>query len=693
MNNSIYQCLKSHQSRIVESWYAAQFDEGLIRKYEIRGLESQDRSWVRPAFITPLLNLLIEYLRTGDERYKFLYLDERLRYAPHLAPLEKRVEYFQSILPFDEAAVLAAVKEEDRAAFQSILSDLHAPLQTMPPANGAAVHMLCLGDCLMNEIRVFLPHYAKQLGIQLDMRILYFSSAMHVGLSTDEVLDYLGKYKVDLVAMSFFSFEGIPAYPALLNEADVLSEKEIEKRVAGIMKIVREFIDRFREHTSIPFLIHDACGLPLTGVRRRIPLIPPISSGRKKVLSLLNKALGELVLGLPKCSLVSETEVTARQGLRASSKPLVPKSIAGQGHFHTSIFGKLVSHQYLPVLKAYHTLRKTKLLLVDFDNTLWKGVMADGPVEQYPERQQLLRRLKDAGILLVALSKNTPENIRWEEMVLKPEDFVSLKINWNLKAQSVKETASELNLGMDSFVLIDDNPVEIDLIRQSCPQVVGLDSRAEETWEIVERLFFFPNTQDTEESRARTEMYRSQIAREKSLTGELDYPEMMKSLRLRVNFGKAKSKDLDRLNEIINRTNQFNTTTIRYSKPELAKILNDKDVALYVADLEDKFGKLGLVAAAIVKRRREESLIESFVMSCRAMGFGLENLMLRKVVEAESTRSQTFVGRFVPSDRNMPAAALFKNNQFEPVSETDWTLTTVEQMPPAPEWFTVSERS
>jgi FkbH-like protein len=545
----------------------------------------------------------------------------------------------------------------------------------------------------MTETRVFLPHQARQMGITLDMRILYFNAAMGHGLSIDEVLDYLRENKVDLIAMSFMSFEGIPAYSALLYESDRLSKNELEKRVAGIISIVRDFIDNLRKHTLVPFLIHDACGLPLTGVRRRIPMIPPLSSGRKNALVRLNQALRDLVIGLPKCMLLSETEVTAREGLRPCSKPLIPKSIVGKGYHHTSIFGCLMSKQYLPVLKAYYELRKTKLLLVDFDNTLWKGVMADGPVEHYLEKQKLLRRLKDAGILLVAVSKNTPENIRWDEMALHPEDFVSLKINWNLKAQSVQEIANELNLGMDSFVLLDDNPVEIDLIRQTCPNIVGLKSNNEETWAMLEWLFLFPNTQDTEESRARTEMYRAQVARQKSITGELDYPGMMRSLNLRVNFGKANYKDLDRLAELINRTNQFNTTTIRYSKAELGKFLKDNAFEIYAADLEDKFGKLGLVAAAIVKRRGKEHVIESFVMSCRAMGFGLENLMLRKIVENEGTKENRLIGRFIPSDRNTPAAAFFKNNGFEPATETDWHLPSIEKMPFALEWFTVTGRA
>lgn len=695
MNNSLIQSLESHRQEIIEFWYATQFDEGLIRKYGIRGLESDDRMWVRPCFLHPLLNLFIEYLRTGEERYLVVYQDERLRYAPHQAPPDERAQFFQCILQADEAAVLNAVEDRDRTSVKKVLSDLHAPFLSKPSNVSAPVHLLSLGDCLMNEIRVFLSHRARQMQIPLDMRILYFSAAMSRGLSVDEVVDYLAKNKVDFISMSFFSFEGIPAYSAFLREADKLSIVELEKRVAGMATLIRDFVDCVREHTSAPFLIHDAGGLPLTGIRRCIPVIPVMSRARKQALFLLNQAIRNLILGLPKCALISETEVTEREGLRACSKPLIPNRVAAQGYFHTSVFGNLMSEQYLPVIKSYQKLRRAKLLLVDFDNTLWEGVMADGPVRHHVEKQHLLRRLKEAGILLVALSKNTPENIRWDEIVIKPEDFVLLKINWDLKAKSVQETAAELNLGMDSFVLLDDNPAEIDLMRQTCPLVVSLDSRAEETWAMLDWLRLFSNTQDTKESRARTEMYRAQAARQKSIASEIDchYPQMMRSLRLCVNFRKAELKDLDRLAELINRTNQFNTTTIRYSKNNLRELITANETALYVADLEDKFGKLGLVTAAVVKRQDEARVIDLFVMSCRAMGFGLENYMLRKIVEAESVEGKKFIGRYIPNDRNMPAASLFKNNRFEPLSETDWCLLSIDAMPSEPEWFAAAERA
>src|SRR5262249_9698834 len=163
------------------------------------------------------------------------------------------------------------------------------------------------------------------------------------------------------------------------------------------------------------------------------------------------------------------------------------------------------------------------------------------------------------------------------------------------------------------------------------------------------------NTRATDEARLRTEMYRQQARRREALNGSFDYPAMMASLELEVRFGPANRKDLDRIAELIQRTNQFNTTTIRYSKPELEAFLAGGRHGVYVAALSDKFGSVGLVGVVIVERQGDERVFQSFVMSCRAMGFELERLMLRLVLEAEESGAARFVGRFVPTDRNTPA--------------------------------------
>jgi FkbH-like protein len=334
---------------------------------------------------------------------------------------------------------------------------------------------------------------------------------------------------------------------------------------------------------------------------------------------------------------------------------------------------------------------KAKVLAVDLDNTLWDGVMADGPVRHHHDRQLQLRRAREAGMLLVAVSKNDPANIRWDEMELTPDDFVLHKISWDVKPHSIKAAADQLNLGLDSFVLIDDNPAERELVRTQLPAVTTLDALDPHTWRSAERVLRFANTTNTEEARKRTAMYREQALRREALSAEFDYPQMMAALQLKVRFSRAMPGDMERITELVQRTNQFNTTTIRYTKQQLTAMRESSSHRIYVAELSDKFGSLGLVAVVVVARSGADATIESFVMSCRAMGFQLEHLIIALLLEAEAD-AHRFIGRFVATDRNTPAMNLFSSCAFHEQSDATFAWQRGETEPPRPAWFAVSSR-
>jgi FkbH-like protein len=279
--------------------------------------------------------------------------------------------------------------------------------------------------------------------------------------------------------------------------------------------------------------------------------------------------------------------------------------------------------------------------------------------------------------------------VRWDEMTLKPSDFALHKIGWDLKVQSISDSARELDLGLDSFVFIDDNPVERELVERQFPMICTLDPTDPSCARWLERMLRFPNTRDTEEARTRTEMYRSQSLRRDALRQPFDYPSMMAGLGLTVRFRRATRGDLDRVLELIQRTNQFNTTTIRYSKQELQALLESDHHAVYIAALSDKFGSVGLVCVAIIERKLSDRIFNSFVMSCRAMGFELERLVLRLVIDAESSNATRFVGRFLPTSRNTPCKDFFSRTGFARRDDCEWVLEPNATRPEKPVWFKI----
>lgn len=684
-------CLEARRPAIVRRWLQSQFDEELIKRYNIAGLEHVERAAIEQQFLNPLWELLAVFLRTGEPRYRDVYLDERLRYAPHRADPSVRASFFAEVIPLDEAAILneVSLSPSDCTLLEGFLRQLHAPLLDTAPKD--SIHLLSLGDCLMGELRVFLPSRCREEGINLDIRVLYFSAAMARELSSSEVLNYIETNPPDVIALSFLTYEALPPYPALLQEAHKLSPSEMSGRVTAITGLMRRFMMKIREKTEAPFLLHNASGLPIRRLRRLLPFLPAISRPRRKILQALNDSIRELAENAPNTILIDEVSLAARHGHRDCAGEVIPHRIAHHAFFHTARFGEYLAEPYLDVLKSYRDLRKAKVLMVDFDNTLWEGVMADGPVRQYRERQKLLRDLKDSGILLVGLSKNDPKNVRWDEMILREEDLVLSKISWNPKVESIQETAQQLDLGLNSLVFIDDSAEERELVRTQLPMVCTLDSGDPYTWRSLERMLAFPNTRQTEESRNRTELYRAQAQRREVMSSSYDYEAALNSLQLKVFFGEASPRDLERISELILRTNQFNTTTVRYNRAQLGELLKSPRHRIYVAELSDKLGSLGLVAVAIIEHRNGTAVFDSFVMSCRAMGFELERLMLRLVLDAEDA-VQCFVGRFLPTDRNTPASNLYPNSGFTKRSDTEWVLDAKASRPQSPSWFTVLSR-
>lgn len=684
--------LKQQREAVADAWYRNHFDPQWLERWDI---VKQDigAEFIREKFLGPLIDVLSAALARADEAMYAVYLDERLRYAPHLLGVERRAEFHRELVDRDWEALekLGVARHVDQAAARDLWLERHRFLtHTGDPKR--RLNVLAVGDCLLNEVRVFLPHKAAERGLEVDMRGLYMSASQTGAPDTSEVQHFIRDNAVNVVAFSFFTFEALPTYATLMRQCDGLSSDEIERQCRQMLRFVEQFLSQLRATTDIPFLLHNVSGLPLRRWRLHLPFLPPLSRTQRRVRDKLNAALQALADATPNCLLVDEAAIVRNRGLRAASRQVASQRRYG-GMFHTSMFGSFLSDAHLEYLEAFARLRKAKVLCIDFDNTLWKGVMADGVVSHWPERQRLLRELKDAGMLLVALSKNSESNIRWEEMTLKSEDFAVSKISWNPKVQSIKEAQALLNLGIDSFVVIDDSTQEMALIGTELPAVVRLDSTDEASWRQLKWLLDFPNTQQTEEAQSRTRLYQEQVARTSALTADVDYPAMMASLELWYRYGPAGRKEIDRITELVQRTNQFNTTTIRYGKDQLLELLREPGVQLLTGELGDKFGGLGLVMVVILRDLTLDGepavLIDSFVMSCRAMGFGLEDQVLYEVAQhCRSQGKRHLIGRYIATDRNTPCAKLYERCGFVRRDERDSTLALAGTAgPPAVPWL------
>lgn len=645
-----------------------------------------DPEAARRGYFRPLARMLAAGVG-GSPQHRATYIDCRLNYLPKALSGQERAELLGGLLDAEGRAIaqlLAKECPEDLTC--AALAQLHAPL-TRAPEQGDP-RLLLIGDCVFNDVRLFLSErVAAASGRAPDVDHIFFAAGPSP-LDPQEMRRVTHSAPPTLIGLSLFSYGGVPAYRVLLAEHKRLGRRELRARVGMLAGMVAASIEALREVTDATILVHTACSLPLTRRRAQSRLLPAEPRSRRRLNADITEAVAELVDGTANTVLVDEQRLIRESGgLAQVGAPVLGPEYEG-AYAHPAMFGAVLADQYAEMLAAQGLLGRAKALLVDFDNTLWVGVMGDGAVEQLHERQRLLRRLREAGVLLVALSKNDPATIRWEEMTLTSEDFVLQLFNWRPKPDNVSDAIAALDLAPDAFVLLDDNPVERALVEENVLGVRSLDPEQPSSWRWLEQWLEMPSTSQTEEARRRTESYREAAQRRHAMGTQHDYQQMMRSLELRAEVRTAGPGDMARVLELIQRTNQFNTTTRRRSAAEVSALLESGSHEVFVASLGDRFGDLGIVAVAITERLADGAVeIDSFIMSCRAMGFGLEQLALAEILgRLDAPR---YVARFVPTDRNGPAAGLYPSNGFTEAGPGLWALAGGER-PERPGWFGAS---
>lgn len=309
-----------------------------------------------------------------------------------------------------------------------------------------------------------------------------------------------------------------------------------------------------------------------------------------------------------------------------------------------------------------------KVLALDLDGVLWDGTIgedgADGIVPR-TEFQRGVKALKEEGVLLVALSKNNPEDVKsvWSRpgMVLDESDFASSRVNWNPKAAGLIECAEELNLATDAFVFVDDNPGERAEMAARIPDVAVADFPV--TARRLRRMWF-TDFSATDEDRARTEHFRAESHR-RSFSEGLSIDDYLKGLSIRTDIHEMRGDEVSRVAQLSRKTNQFNVTTNRYTESEVRAFASDPSRLVMTMRVSDRFGDLGLVAFVHVA----EGEIADWVMSCRAMNRRVEFELERAVEECLAARGITTLrAAWLRTAKNEPVRELFDRFGFRLVS-------------------------
>ena len=316
-----------------------------------------------------------------------------------------------------------------------------------------------------------------------------------------------------------------------------------------------------------------------------------------------------------------------------------------------------------------------KVIVVDADNTLWGGVVGEIGARQveisgeYLALQNFLMNQKNGGVLLALASKNEEADVaevfQRREMVLRREDFVTWKVNWESKSRNIAFLAKELEVGLDSFIFLDDNPVECADVQGNCPAVTTLLLPAPGTKPIktfLEHVWVFDRTATTAVDEKRTALYREQGERNRFRTAATSFREFIEGLNLKVAIEPPAPANYERAAQLTQRTNQFNTTGIRRQSSEIASLLEAGERRMLLVRAQDRFGDYGEVGLVVLLAEGKSLLVENMLMSCRVLGKGVEHRVLAAIGrEAQRLGAHEVVIPFVRTERNQPAENFLKS--------------------------------
>jgi len=328
--------------------------------------------------------------------------------------------------------------------------------------------------------------------------------------------------------------------------------------------------------------------------------------------------------------------------------------------------------------------KNRKCIVLDLDNTLWGGVVGEDGFDgielghtpkgkAFVEFQKELLSLWNQGIILAINSKNNFDDAmkvirEHPNMVLQEKHFASLQINWNDKAQNIKEITNEINIGLDSIVFFDDDKLNQERIKQEFPQILTVDMSEDPSnyVPILKEINDFNVLQRTIEDTQRGEMYAQQRERKNFEKTVSNLDDFLKKLDIKVKMKKSNNFLIPRISQLTLKTNQFNLTTKRYQEEDIKKFSENENFKIGCAQVLDKFGDNGITGVYIVEKNKDFWLIDTFLLSCRIMGRGIENAILTEIIkDAKANGIREIRANFFPTEKNKPAENFLSDFGFK----------------------------
>lgn len=489
--------------------------------------------------------------------------------------------------------------------------------------------------------------------------------------------------------------------PDFVDSFDRHSYAEWEELIESKAREIGGLVEKVREHSPAPVIVQNVC-LPADVYWGIYDSQRP--DGQAHLVSSFNRLLARMLSQVDGAYVWDFARFVQKQGY---DEVFDPKAWwVSKNPYKQSVYPSIVDDLAPYVLSVLG--KSKKCIVLDLDNTLWGGVVGEDGLENielghtYPgncfrQFQKELLKLHRRGVILAINSKNNEADAfdvieNHPDMILRRDHFSAWQINWGDKATNLQLLADDLNIGVDSMIFVDDNPVECELVRQQFPEcaVIRVPERPYLIPDICKTFPGVENIRLTDEDRKKGQLYRDQVARKRHESAYVDLEEFLRSLDLEVVIRAADPFSIPRIAQLTQKTNQMNLTTRRYTEADISSLKNDAGEFAFFVSLKDRFGDNGIVGVIILRIEREECRIDTFLLSCRVIGRNIEHAMIAFIAEfARQRGAEILIGEYIPTVKNSLVSEMYGKFRFEQMSDSLFRADLSEEIFESPDYIDV----
>jgi FkbH-like protein len=550
-------------------------------------------------------------------------------------------------------------------------SQVEEVLARAPLAGLPAMRIVVLRNVMVESMVPYLRFQAYRMGYRAEVALGEYDNVVQEALGANPEL-----FRARADSVLVFAYLETLA-PRLAHGFASLSPEEVATEVQAVHQYIGRCLQGVRRQSDAMLLWH-AFEKPL---HPSLGIVDGQSAqGQAAVIAGLNAHLLEQLKAAGNAYLVDTNVCIGRVGAKAFYDPRYWH--IGKAPYSREALKELAKEAFKFIRPRMG--KSKKCLVLDCDNTLWGGVLGEEsvrgiqlgaafPGSAYREFQQEILNLYHRGILIALCSKNNEQDV-WEafaghpQMLLRKEHIAAAQINWLDKAANLRQIAKDLNIGLDSLVFVDDSEFEANLVRSLVPEVEVIllpANRAVEYRAILASCGLFDGLTLSREDRARGAMYAAEEKRRELATDATDLESYFRSLQMVVDLHFADDFALPRVAQQTQKTNQFNLTTRRYSEADIGKLADAGDSDVVCLKLADSFGEMGIVGTCIVKYDGGSAHIDTLLMSCRALGRGVEDVLLMEVLEFLKRKGiRSVTGEYLATAKNQQVESFYPKHGF-----------------------------